>query len=93
MKQLNLNSIIKVKLTDYGKDIFYHQYDELNIFIVGRGGKEIEPRYPDVDENGYSKFQLWDFMNIYGKYMKLAAPEVINPLCICIDEIDLEEFL
>ena len=91
MKQLNLNNIIKVKLTDYGKDIFYHQYDELNIFIVGQGGKEIEPRYPDVDENGYSKFQLWSFMNLYGEYMKLAAPNVIEPLNIFIEDNDLED--
>jgi len=30
MKKLNMNSMIKVKLTPFGADIFYHQYDELN---------------------------------------------------------------
>ena len=93
MKHLNLNSTIKVRLTDYGKDIFYHYFDDLNIFIVSRGGKEIEPCYPNVDENGYSKFQLWDFMNIYGPYMRLGARNVIEPLEICIDENDLEEYI
>ena len=30
MKKLNMNSTIKVKLTPFGTDIFYHQFDELN---------------------------------------------------------------
>ena len=88
MKKLNLNSIIKVKLTDHGKDIFYHQYDELNKHL-GKG--YIKPRFPDVDSEGYSKFLLWDFMHVYGKCMMLAAPEVIKPLNIYIDEEDLYE--
>lgn len=90
MKQLNLNCIIKVKLTDYGKDIFYHQYDELNKCIVKNNGALIKPRFPDVDSEGYSKFQLWDFMHVYGKHMMLAEPSVIKPLNIYIDDDDLE---
>lgn len=88
MKKLNLNCIIKVKLTDYGKDIFYHQYDELNKHY---GYNVIKPRLPDADSDGYSKFQLWDFMHVYGKCMTLAAPNVIEPLDIYIEENDLEE--
>jgi hypothetical protein len=87
MKQLNLNCIIKVKLTDYGKDIFYHQYDELN---KANGHTIIKPRFPDVDSEGFSQFQLWDFMYIYGKHMMLAAPEVIKPLNIYIEDEDLD---
>lgn len=88
MKKLNLNCIIKVKLTDYGKDIFYHQYDELNKkygYIINK------PRFPDVDSDGFSQFQLWYFMHVYGKHMMLAAPEVINPLNIYIKDEDLDE--
>lgn len=91
MKQLNLNCIIKVKLTDYGKDIFYHQYDELNKWIMARGGDPIKPRFPDVDSDGYSQFQLWDFMHVYGKHIMMAAPNVIQPLNIYIKDDDLEE--
>ena len=93
MKQLNLNSVIKVKLTDYGKDIYYHQYDELNVSLINNGVKPLEPRFPEEDENGYSKFQLWSFMRLYGEHMKLGGPEVVDPLDICIDEKDLEEYL
>lgn len=88
MKKLNLNSIIKVKLTDYGKEIFYHQFDELNEFI----GKEyFKPEFPKVDSEGYSKFLLWDFMHVYGKPMIMGAPNVIEPLNIYINDNDLVE--
>ena len=53
MKTFNINNIIKVKLTDCGRDIYYHQHDELNKYY----GKEvIKPRYPDVDEDGLLYF-------------------------------------
>ena len=88
MKKLNLNCIIKVKLTDYGKDIFYHQYDELN---KASGRTIIKPQFPDVDSEGFSQFQLWNFMNLYGKHMMLTMPEVIKPLNIYIEDEDLDE--
>ena len=92
MKKLNLNSIIKVKLTDYGKDIFYHRHDDINASIVQRGWKPIEPCFPRVDDEGFSKFQLWDFMNIYGDYFQLGLERVpIKDLSIYIDEQDLDE--
>lgn len=85
---VNLNERVRVKLTDYGKDIYYHQFDELN----REAGKQvIKPRFPKEDENGYASFQLWDFMNIYGKYMILGAPEVIKPLEIVLTEWGRQE--
>lgn len=92
MKALNLNDVIKVKLTDFGKKIYYHQYDELNELIKKNGGNPIKPKFPKVDENDYSEFQLWDFMYIYGGYMKMGfGDNGIKGLTIYIDEKDLEE--
>ena len=91
MKRLNLNSVIKVKLTDYGKDIFYHQYDQLNQYITALKGHTIEPRYPNVDENGFTRFQLWDFFKIYNDYLVLGNNKMpIEPLDIFIGDLDLE---
>lgn len=74
--KINLNDFIKVKLTETGKDIFNHRFDDLNKKL----GKEV---YKNIslkeDENGYVEFQLWDFMQIYGSYMYMAGPTVINP--------------
>ena len=70
MKKLNTNDTVKVKLTDYGKDIYFHQYDHFN---KQQGRTIIEPRYPKVDESGYTEFQLWHLMELYGNYIHLAS--------------------
>lgn len=80
--KLNLNEVVKVRLTDLGRDIFYHQYDKIN----QRYGKIIcSPILPEEDEAGYVKFQLWHFMSIYGDYMGMAKPNVIEPIEIIYD--------
>lgn len=85
--RINLNEVIKVKLTDLGKDIYYHQFDELN---RRRGRIVIEPFFPKEDAEGYTKFQLWEFMEIYGKHIGMAQPNVIKPLEI-VYELPKEE--
>ena len=89
MKKLNLNSTIGFRLNDRGKDIYYHKYDELNKYIVSQGGEPLERRYPDVDENGVSWFQLWQFMDIFGNHTGLGKPEFWKELNIYIKEEDL----
>ena len=74
--RINLNESIKVKLTDWGKEIYYHQYDGVNQIA----GREIcKPSFPKEDENGYTEFQLWDFINLYGTHMGMTLPNVIKP--------------
>lgn len=75
--RINLNEPIKVKLTDLGKEIYYHQYDRTNQIA----GREIcKPRFPREDENGYTEFQLWCFIELYGMHMGMTLPNVIEPL-------------
>lgn len=90
MKKLNMNSIIKVKLTPFGAYIFYHQYDELNKKIFNAGGKPMQPRMPQIDNKGFSKFQLHHFINLYGDYMTVGQKNVVEDVSIYIDENDLE---
>ena len=88
MKKLNINNYIKVKLTDKGKDIFYHQFDELNKFY----GKEmVKSKYPEVDDDGFTEIQMWHFMNIYGPHMFNGMKMVIENNNIYIDESYLED--
>ena len=75
--RINLNEPIKVKLTNWGKEIYYHQYDRANQIA----GREIcKPKFPKEDENGYTEFQLWSFMELYGEHMGMTMPNVIEPL-------------
>lgn len=81
--KINLNEMVKVKLTDWGKEIFYRQFDKTNKAV----GREVcKPRYPTEDENGYTTFQLWCFMQLYGEYIGMTLPNVIEPLEIVYRE-------
>lgn len=91
MKKLNLNQHIKVKFTDLGKDIYYHQYDGLIEAMKARGVNPITPSYPPVDEDGYSTMQLWCFIELYGPHIGMCKPNVIEGLYIYIKENDLED--
>lgn len=83
---LNLNDTIKVKLTDHGKDIFYHRMDDL----IEKGVK-LTPKMPKVDADGYTTFQLWDFIQLYGQYIGMALPNVIEPIDIIVSDDVLTE--
>ena len=87
MKKFNINDHVKVKLTDVGKDIFYHQFDDLN----RTGFLYIEPYYPIVDEEGYTKFQLWELMSIYGPHLRMGCNVPFEDCAIYIRGGDLEE--
>ena len=77
--RINLNEFVKVKLTDLGKDIYYHQFDKMN----QQWGRIVcKPSFPKEDAEGYTKFQLWDFIEIYGKHIGMTKPNVIEPLDI-----------
>ena len=85
--RLNLNDEIKVRLTEHGKDIYYHKYDRLNTAF---GRQVCKPSYPKVDEDGYTTFQLWCFMELYGVHMDMILPNVIEPLDIVFDAPTIE---
>lgn len=77
---INLNDAVKFKLTDYGKDIFYHRFDKVNAKIRKRGGKLIEPDMPKVDSDGYTCMQLWQFMELFGPRTGMAMKNYIESL-------------
>lgn len=62
----NLNLYIKVKLNDYGKKI-HRDYWKDTYEAINHSYKL------DIDEEGYSTFQIWDFMNIFGEYSCLGG--------------------
>lgn len=59
----NLNDYIKVKLTEYGRAVYKNHYAKYNL----------EGPKLNVDEEGYTKFQMWDFMHIFGDTMRMAG--------------------
>lgn len=80
--KINLNDRIKVKLTPLGAEIYYHQCDDVNKKIKEKCGKEFEPIMPQIDKDGYTEFQLWHFIELYGQHIGICKPNVIEPLDI-----------
>ena len=68
--ETNLNYYIKVKLTEYGKQV-HREYWKPVCNDVRLAYKE-----PEVDSDGYSSFQMHDFINVFGKHMTMGAPLV-----------------
>lgn len=71
---ININDKIKVKLTDYGKELYRGYLAEINALIR----LPISPRVLEFDENGYTTFQLWEFMNIFGSEMFMGNKNIIE---------------
>ena len=81
--KINLNNQIYVKLTKVGEEIYYDYIKKINDYY----GREIIDKYaPDYEDGGYAKFQLWEFMNIYGDYISMGFPNVIEPLDIYVEQ-------
>ena len=87
---INLNNFVKFKLTDLGKKVWDHQNDELNEFIAGAGAPPLKPRILDVDEEGYMKLQLWEFMNVFGEAMHMGFDTIIEQNTL-VYEYDFEK--
>lgn len=75
LNNINLDSLIKVKLTSLGQDIYYHKDDEFIEYAGKMGMPGIQRIYAKVDTDGYTKFTLRRFMSIFGKY---AYKDIIN---------------
>lgn len=86
MNSFNVNHYVKVKLTDLGKEIYKHHDDE---FL--KEFPNLKPIPLDIDEQGYCKFQLWHFMNIFGEHFGNGFPLVIESNTILFEDKDLNE--
>lgn len=59
----NLNNYIKVKLTEYGRVIYRNSFVKLGL---------PEPKIR-VDEDGYTRFQMHVFINVFGEYIHIGC--------------------
>lgn len=77
-KGINLNDWIKVKLTAHGKDI-HRRWKSQIAHLLKTSKVDIEP---ETDEDGYTKYQLWQFIELFGQYIGMGEDAVIMPLVI-----------
>ena len=68
---LNINYNIKAKLNDYGVEILKARHRQL---VESSQGAYNQPfTLPSTDGKGYSIFQLWTFMQIFGPHLHLSS--------------------
>jgi hypothetical protein len=87
MKQLslNINQPVWVKLTPLGRKIYKDYWAEL----LSTGGYVRDLKPPKLrTKNGYTEFQLWDLMHIYGGHLYLGGE---NPFSLTV-RFDANDF-
>lgn len=65
-RPFNLNDHIKVKLNKHGHKIHRTRYDDLMLKFVTKPFDYVPPK---EDENGWSQWQAWEFMQLFGQHM------------------------
>ncbi len=72
---INLNDHIKVKLTEKGIAELRRQHEEHRKTFPSLG----EFKEPEVDEDGYSTFQIWPLMNELGHMFENGFDPPMKP--------------
>ena len=70
--KVNVNSKVKVKLTNYGISILKKQHDDLNRSIKESGAKGLGEFELFLDKDGYYCTSLWLLMNKFGHAMYMG---------------------
>lgn len=83
--KLNLNYPIRVKLNDFGREIYREHY----AYVCGVA--KIPNTDPKKDTDGFTEFQLWHFMSIFGGYCFNGCKPFMEDMNIYIDEESLKE--
>lgn len=66
----NVNHNVEVKLTDKGRDIYYHKNDWMNKKRNLPNGYFPQVKPKEVD--GWFECQLWELMEIFGSHMSMG---------------------
>ena len=85
--KINLNDRVKVKLTVDGIKYYIDYMNEPNRGVPA-DSQATPPRdcLPKIDGEGYTRMQLWEMFQIFGRHINIAVNAPIYPLEIIRDE-------
>jgi len=74
---INLNTVVYVKLTAYGRDIL--EWENAKLYQTCKDHGLTYPEHPGLqtDDLGYSSFMLWELMNCFGNYMQAGTDKIV----------------
>ena len=89
MKELNLNTKLKVKLSEEGIKQIKEEYKEL----LSYNPELINLLIKDVDENGYREYSILELMNLFdGMFNKsIVKAQTLFESDVLLSENDLKE--
>lgn len=70
--RFNLNDNVKVKLNEYGHQIHKQWHADFLDLLRPEYRMNHPYRPPTEDEEGYSSWQLWSLMQIFGPHIELG---------------------
>lgn len=76
MTRINLNQIVRIRLTETGREILRQDTDKLNAWIRKKNPGCSLLAYDTVieDSGGWSRWQLWSVMQIFGSAIGPGQP-------------------
>lgn len=80
--KFNINWYIKVKLTDYAKELHKRWHDDFNKNLK----KEKEYVPIEEDEEGWSIWQFWMFCRVFGAHIGFGLPDILKDVEILIEK-------
>lgn len=83
--KFNINENVRVKLTDYGREMLKKDHEEFWNMVQTLGGRPnvlIEYVPPVEDDDGWSTWQMWCLMKNLGQYVGMATK---NPFELTIE--------
>lgn len=84
--KISLNDKIKVKLTREGLETYVQYSQECNERAKSHGCNHKFNLIPEIDKDGYSTFQLWFFIRVFGHKIRIGEPSIIENNKIIIGE-------
>ena len=80
--KFNINENVMVKLTDVGREIHKKAHDDFceNFPSVSDDIKEYHPKKEDIQ--GWSEWQLWSLMEMFGSHIGLGVEPPFNTTII-----------
>lgn len=92
MKSFNINMSVMFKPTEYGKQHYRNKRIKLQESVSKNGSKFKFTLDLKVNDNGWCKMQMHDFMNNFGDAMYLGGNPVIELCELVFFDEDLAEF-
>lgn len=66
--EFNVNNKVKVKVTEFGEQVLRKRHEEVNKHFLESSEFQLEK-----DGEGFTEFQLWELMSIFGEHLYNGA--------------------